>query len=362
MSQVQSAINRTNATNDESNTLAANRKSSGGKPSMVAVQEVAPGVACLPVVFVNAYFIGEPGKPWVLVDTGLNGFAWRVKQAARARYGDDARPEAILLTHGHFDHAGGAIQLAKEWDVPVFAHELEMPFLTGKDFYPPPDPTVGGFLAFLSRFFPNSGIDLGSRVRVLSADGTLPALPEWKWIHTPGHTTGHTSFYREADRVLIAGDALTTVNMDSAFATLAKTQSINTPPPPVTGDWAASQRTVEHLASLRPRTLACGHGAPMSDEDSTQGSVAAELQSFAARFDSEKPAHGRYVNEPAVTDESGIVHLPPPAPDPAKKVFVGIGLAAIGAAAVVAVAKRQPKQTRRRSHKARRDTSLNARR
>ena len=56
--------------------------------------------------------------------------------------GAGAPPEAIVLTHGHFDHAGSALQLAEYWDVPIYAHRLEMPYLTGKADYPPPDPTI----------------------------------------------------------------------------------------------------------------------------------------------------------------------------------------------------------------------------
>ncbi|MDY0395290.1 MBL fold metallo-hydrolase [Virgibacillus halophilus] len=37
-----------------------------------------------------------------------------------------------MLTHGHFDHVGGLVDLVKEWEVPVYAHSLEFPYLTGK--------------------------------------------------------------------------------------------------------------------------------------------------------------------------------------------------------------------------------------
>jgi len=36
------------------------------------------------------------------------------------------------MTHGHFDHVGGLKHLAREWDVPIYAHELEMPYLNGR--------------------------------------------------------------------------------------------------------------------------------------------------------------------------------------------------------------------------------------
>src|SRR5437660_1608424 len=129
---------------------------------------VAHDVAWLPIVMVNTYLVGEPGagdRQWVLVDAGLTPLCARtIKKAAAERFGPDSRPAAIVLTHGHFDHVGAVKELAERWDVPVFAHLLEMPYLTGLSGYPPPDPAVGGgAMAFLSRLFPREAIDLGRR-------------------------------------------------------------------------------------------------------------------------------------------------------------------------------------------------------
>ncbi len=93
---------------------------------------------------------------------------------------------------------GGIIELIKYWDVPVYAHQMEIPFLTGLQSYPEPDPTVeGGMVAKMSPLFPNEPIDLGNSVKVLPADGTVPHMQEFRWIHTPGHTPGHISLFRE---------------------------------------------------------------------------------------------------------------------------------------------------------------------
>ena len=118
------------------------------------MQEIAPGIARIYTSFVNAYFIGEPGGPWALVDTGLPGFSATVLAAAAERFGPDSRPEAVFLTHGHFDHAGSALALANHWDAPIYAHRLELPYLTGRSDYAPPDPTVGGAIAMFSRVLP----------------------------------------------------------------------------------------------------------------------------------------------------------------------------------------------------------------
>ncbi|MFC8689659.1 MBL fold metallo-hydrolase [Brevibacillus porteri] len=50
-----------------------------------------------------------------------------------------AKPKAIVLTHAHFDHIGSLEGLLRMWDVPVYAHQKELPFLTGKEDYPEPD-------------------------------------------------------------------------------------------------------------------------------------------------------------------------------------------------------------------------------
>src|SRR6188472_1564222 len=138
-------------------------------------EELAVDVVRLRIGFVGVYLVGNPASvrgdstaPWVLVDAGLPMGAAQILEVAAARFGTQARPAAIVLTHGHFDHVGALEALLHVWDVPVYAHPLELPFLTGHADYPPPDPTVGGgLMARLSPLFPERGLDLGDRVRPL---------------------------------------------------------------------------------------------------------------------------------------------------------------------------------------------------
>lgn len=272
------------------------------------MQPLVPGVACLPLTIENVYFVGTPGQPWVLVDTGTPGMASRIRAAAAERYGDASRPEAILLTHGHTDHAGSAATLAELWNAPIYAHPLELPYITGRSPYPPKDPTVGGAMALLSRVFPMNVADLSGLVQPLPGDGVVPGLPDWQWLFTPGHSPGHVSFFNHEQSVLLAGDAFTTVNLDSFTDIITKRPQLSVPAPPFTCDWRAAGESVALLAALNPQAVGCGHGRPMTGAD-----LPARLHRFSADFT--PPAQGRYVRRPAQTDADGIVSLPPPAPD-----------------------------------------------
>lgn len=302
------------------------------------VHTVAPGVAGLRTVMVNLYYVGPREGPWLLVDTGIPGTAGRIRRAAEVRFGHRARPEAILLTHGHFDHVGTVKELAEEWDVPVYAHPLEMPYLTGKSEYPPPDPTVGGgALAFLSPLFPRGPIDLDGRLRELPSDGSVPGFDEWQWIHTPGHSPGHVSLYREKDRALIAGDAFVTTKQASLSAVMTQRVEMHGPPAYFTSDWDAARDSVERLSRLRPNVMATGHGLPLAGKRALD-----ELERIAQQFDVvERPAHGRYAARPAISGPEGVISVPPAVPNPALRNAVGLAAGLLLAATVVSMARRE---------------------
>lgn len=258
------------------------------------VYDILPDVAGLTVKIVNAYLVGDPerNEDWVLVDAGMPNERNMILQAAEARFGKGARPKAIVLTHGHFDHVGSVVELAEHWDVPVYAQALELPYLTGKEHYPYPDTDVeGGMVAKMARFFPTEPVDLGERVQALPSDGSVPYMPGWQWLHTPGHSAGHVSFFREADRALIVGDAFVTVHQDELYAVLTQRQELSGPPPYFTPDWDAARDSVKRLAALSPHVAMTGHGIPMKGD-----ALRRDLDELAAHFDQvARPSHGKSV-------------------------------------------------------------------
>jgi glyoxylase-like metal-dependent hydrolase (beta-lactamase superfamily II) len=275
------------------------------------------------------FFYGPPDagdRGWVLIDAGMPGSTEQIAHAASEQFGWGARPAAIVLTHGHFDHVGALKELARRWEVPVYAHPLEFPYLTGRSAYPPPDPTVGGgAMARLSPLYPRGPIYVGPRLEELPADNSVPGMPGWRWIHTAGHAPGHVSLFRESDRTLIAGDAVVTTKQESALAVLTQRPEMHGPPAYYTQDWGAARASVQELAALEPQVIATGHGTPMHGAEAAQA-----LRELADNFDElALPKHGRYVNAPAVADERGTVSVPPPFPDPIPKVLLGVGAAAL---------------------------------
>jgi glyoxylase-like metal-dependent hydrolase (beta-lactamase superfamily II) len=256
---------------------------------------VLPDVYCYTDQIVNLVLVGNPNESqeFVLVDAGMPKSAGEIKEMVYGRFGEDAQPKAIVLTHGHFDHVGSLVELLEAWDVPVYAHELEIPYLTGKKDYPPGDPTVAsGLVAKLSPLFPNHGINVGAQLHQLPPDGTVPCMPDWKWIHTPGHTPGHISLFREQDRSLIAGDAFVTVKQESLYKVMMQTPEISGPPRYYTTDWDAAYDSVKTLAALKPQVAVTGHGRPMQGED-----LAKNLNYLVEHFNKiARPDNSRYVN------------------------------------------------------------------
>ncbi|MBW9091693.1 MBL fold metallo-hydrolase [Rhizobium wenxiniae] len=264
---------------------------------------IAPDLSYRRMSIVNVVFYGDPakGEGWVLVDTGLPTSKNAIIEAAEHRFGRNTRPSAIVMTHGHFDHVGSLEALARHWDVPVYAHPLEFPYLNGQSSYPPADAFVGGgAVALMSPLFPRSPVDVSAWLKMLPRDQSIPEMPGWRWLHTPGHAPGHISLWRESDRTLIAGDAIVTTGQESVYEVITQKPEMHGPPRYLTPDWEEAERSVAILAALEPELIITGHGRPVRGEN-----VRKRLQELATNFVAIAVPEGRrYALDPAKPGKS----------------------------------------------------------
>lgn len=249
--------------------------------NVVPLPYVAENVLGLRILFVNVFGVAHGSGGWTLVDAGLPFSTSYIRSWAKEHFGTP--PQAIVLTHGHFDHVSAARDLSDEWQVPVYAHPLEFPFLRGEKSYPSPNAGAGGgLMSWLSPLYPRGPIDLGQRLRPLpdAEDATEAGLPGWQIMFTPGHTPGHVSFYRPTDRLLLAGDAFCTTKPESFFeAAVMQDPELHGPPAYFTWNPEIAAGSILGLAALQPDILAPGHGHPLAGE-----AVAAKMALFAEQF------------------------------------------------------------------------------
>ena len=105
-------------------------------------------------------------------------------------------PEAILLTHGHFDHVWGVERLLERFSVPIYMHPADKGLLAdGASAIP----GMGGIKKF-RHDFPTADV----------ADGEVLAFSGFslKVLHTPGHSPGSVCYYAADDNLLLSGDTL----------------------------------------------------------------------------------------------------------------------------------------------------------
>jgi glyoxylase-like metal-dependent hydrolase (beta-lactamase superfamily II) len=258
--------------------------------SSAVAPQIAPDVYCLGPrgrTQTDVYMV-RSGSSWALIDAGWAKDGPSIKEAAESVFGLGACPASIMLTHFHPDHAGSALELARIWDCPVYLHPGELPLATGDfgaitKYAGPLDHWV---ILPLMRAMGRrrreamlAGSSLGDVARALDPGAAVPGLPDWQCIPTPGHTPGHVSFFRANDRVLITGDALVTLKVNSLSGLLLQRQGLSGPPRYTSWSWRAARESVATLARLEPNVLAGGHGTPL-----TGAETAGALRAFADRF------------------------------------------------------------------------------
>ena len=152
----------------------------------------------------NAFIVdGDDGV--VLIDTGLPKRHGAILDGVKAIGREPEDIAAIVITHGHADHAGGAAALKRESGAALIASETDAPVVRGEA--PAPAPPIMDFpvLRRLVGLVPTAE---GVSVDHTLVEGPVPVVSDLTAVPTPGHTPGHISLLLDRNGgVLFAGDS-----------------------------------------------------------------------------------------------------------------------------------------------------------
>jgi glyoxylase-like metal-dependent hydrolase (beta-lactamase superfamily II) len=209
------------------------------------VKELAPDVWQLsgfPPNSINVFVIGD-----VLVDASTRYAGSRILRQLRGR-----EINAHALTHAHPDHQGASHKVCTELGIPFWvgaadADAAENPELIGER--QPSHP--------IAQLFAKTMTGPGHPVDRRLAEGD--EVGGFQVLDVPGHSAGHVAFWRERDRVLVAGDVFNSANVFTGIPGLRLPYDFFTPDP------ARNRESAKRLGTLEPSLALLGHGPPVRD-------------------------------------------------------------------------------------------------
>ena len=224
---------------------------------MTLVDEVADDVFFARGADVNWVLLRD-GRELTLVDTGYPGYLDDVLRSIGELGSEPKDVAAVLITHAHVDHVGGANHFAQTYGTPVYTGEQEArharrefleqatPLDVAKNLWRP------GMAAWLSRVM---RVGVTRKVAIPTAEAfptvlDLPGRPAP--LLTGGHTSGHTAYHLPAARAVLTGDELVT-----GHALLRGTGPSLLP---AFFDHGDTRAAVQRLAGLDAELILPGHG------------------------------------------------------------------------------------------------------
>jgi hydroxyacylglutathione hydrolase len=196
----------------------------------------------LPPFAINIYLMGD-----VIVDAGTRRAARRILRQVRGR-----SITALTLTHAHPDHQGSCHQVCEALRIPLWcsdgdAEAVEVP---GVMLQRLPRNWLTRMIGPLLAGPPHP---IARRLRDGDEVGSFTV------IETPGHSAGHVSYWRAADRVLVLGDVLANFSPPAGLGGLCE------PPLLFSTDPAENRRSARRVADLEPALVCFGHGPPLDN-------------------------------------------------------------------------------------------------
>jgi glyoxylase-like metal-dependent hydrolase (beta-lactamase superfamily II) len=214
------------------------------------MREIADGLFALEMQIEGypAYAIGIHLMGDVLVDAGIHPFA---EQILGELEGYDVGAHA--LTHAHMDHVGASHAVCEALSLPLYAPAAEADNVESGDFY--------SLVPDLPQNRQDIDVMVGGPHPVSRRLSEGDEVGGFVVIDSPGHSPGHISYWRESDRVLIAGDAMRNWDMVTQEVALQQPLDIHTVDPP------RNRASIRKLAALDPLIVCFGHGPALTEPD-----------------------------------------------------------------------------------------------
>jgi hydroxyacylglutathione hydrolase len=202
---------------------------------------------------INVYLAGD-----VLIDAASRHAGRRILRQLRGR-----TVRAHALTHAHPDHQGASHEVCTTLGIPLWCGEGDVEAMERGTIRERQPAHVANTLS--AKAFMGPPHPVARRLR----EGDEVA--GFAVLETPGHSAGHVAYWRERDRVLIAGDVLTNMDTTTGIPGLHEPKGYFTPDP------ARNRESIRRIAALEPELICFGHGRPLRDP--------AKLLAFVARLE-----------------------------------------------------------------------------
>jgi glyoxylase-like metal-dependent hydrolase (beta-lactamase superfamily II) len=220
------------------------------RTARVALDLVAEGVYRLRLGRANAYIVVR-GSSVVLVDTGLPTHAKDIERLLSELGIGSGGLDAILLTHRHLDHAGSAERLRQRFDSRVIVHRADAEAVQGRARLSPVRGLVGLPLGALVSLMDRRVFRYQPCQQLTAVEDGFQLDADFRLVHLPGHTPGHSGWHYAPADVIFCGDAARNTG-----------GRLDGPSRLFTVDPVRMRSSLRTLAALDAQVYCFGHGRP----------------------------------------------------------------------------------------------------